>query len=279
MKRVTLLILIGLATNCIWGQEDVFPLNTDSLQRWEIKSTRVYDGTGLWGYINGGADIYIEYGFDRVYVQEVLIDDHMLKIDAFDMTDGVAAFGIFSVNRFRCTLNDSLPFFHCISPYQILAVLDDHYLIISDQESTPAALQCGIRLLKEISCMIQPEPFRVPEPFSIKDAQDQLKCIRGKLGLMDGFPSLSDLLESYENFTLYALIVQGEQPEQVLAQIEFTDGENQADLLNRLTEFQDNNPELVVYKKATGSESILFMIGNQKEMKSLCPYRDLFSDK
>lgn len=279
VKRVVLLMLIELAAVDAWGQGDVFPLSTDTIRGWEVAGTRMYDGNGLWGYINGGADIYLEYGFERVYVQEVLHNDHLLKIDAFDMTDSVAAFGIFSVSRFRCLLNDSLPMHHCISPYQILSVLGDHFLIISDQEGTDAATQCGITLLTEISENMQPASFLAPEPFSVNNAEGQLKCIRGKLGLMNGFPSLSDLLESYENYTLYALPVAGDQPDQVLAKIEFADRENQADLIHKLAELQDNAPEKVVYIKATGPEGILFLIVNKEEMTSTCPYRKLFSDQ
>lgn len=279
MKRVALLIFVGWATSWVSGQDDVFPLSTDTIRGWEVISTQMYDGSGLWGYIDGGADIYMEYGFKRVYVQEVLLNDHLLKIDAFDMTDGVAAFGIFSVSRYRCSLNDSLPVYHCISPYQILAVLGDHYLIISDQEGTLAATQCAITFLLEISDKMQPASIPLPEPFSGKDAEDQLKCIRGELGLMNGFPLLSDLLESYENYSLYALPVANSQMNQVLARIEFKDKKNQADLINKLTEFQDKAPEKVVYKKTTGPESILFLIGNKEEMSSLCPYRELFPDQ
>jgi hypothetical protein len=279
MKCFVLLIFVGWTTSWVSGQEGVFPLRTDPIRGWEVISTRIFDGSGLWGYIDGGADIYIEYGFERVYVQEVMFRDHLLKIEAFCMTDPVAAFGIFSVNRFRCTLNDSLPVYHCISPYQILAVLGGYYLILSDQEGNPAATQCGIRLLKGLSEKIQPESFRLPEPFSTEDAQGRLKCIRGKLGLMNELPSLSDLLESVENFTLYALPLEGERPDQVLALIEFAERSGQADFLDRLTTFQANHPELVVFKKTVGSNSVLFMTANQKEVNSLYPYRELFTDK
>lgn len=279
MRRISLLVLIGLAATGLWGQEDLFPISTDPVRGLEVISTRVYERSGLWGYIDGGADIYMEYGFERVYVQEVMFRDHLLKIEAYCMTDPVAAFGIFSVNRFRCGLNDSLQVFHCISPYQILAVVGDHYLIISDQEGTPAATQCGIEWLKELSDEIRSDAFFLPEPFTLKDAQGQLRCIRGKLGLMNGFPSLSDLFESYENFTLYALPVEGERSMPVLARIEFSDSTDQADFLHKLDEYQDNNPELAVYKKAIGAGSVLFMTGDQKEMSSLHPYLELFSDK
>ncbi len=279
VKCVVLSMFIGLAVMYARGQDDVFPLKTDPVNGWEVISTRTYDGSGLWGYIDGGADLYLEYGFDRVYLQELMVNEHRFKIETFCMSDRLAAFGIFSVNRFRCLFNDTLTMFHCISTYQILAALDRYYLIISDQEGTPIATQIGISMLKVISGMIPNEAFQVPEPFTGQDAKDQLKYMRGKLGLMNGFPSLSDLLDTYEDFTLFAMSIEGKQKKHVLARIGFADMENQADFINRLTVLSDNDPEMIVYKKIAGPNDIVFMIGNRKEMRSMRTYRSYFRGK
>jgi len=38
-------------------------VNASDLQEKISIGNRVYEGSSLWGYINGGADVYLEYGF------------------------------------------------------------------------------------------------------------------------------------------------------------------------------------------------------------------------
>jgi hypothetical protein len=65
----------------------------------QITSTEQYDHNSLWGYIDGGADLYLEYGFNKVTAQEVLIDSFHFKVDIYEMNSPEAAFGIFSVSH------------------------------------------------------------------------------------------------------------------------------------------------------------------------------------
>ncbi|MDD5696149.1 MAG: hypothetical protein PHD61_12700, partial [Bacteroidales bacterium] len=56
------------------GQGSIFPWDDNEDLGREVLNTSIFEGSGLWGYIDGGADIYMEYGFDRVYVQDILLE-------------------------------------------------------------------------------------------------------------------------------------------------------------------------------------------------------------
>jgi hypothetical protein len=57
----------------------------------------VYKGEDLFTYIDGGADIYNEYGFRRVIVQDYeSASKKSLTLEVFEMADAAAAFGIFT---------------------------------------------------------------------------------------------------------------------------------------------------------------------------------------
>lgn len=57
----------------------------------------VYRGEDLFTYIDGGADVYNEYGFRQVVVQDYEDSaQRTLTLEVFEMTDAAAAFGIFT---------------------------------------------------------------------------------------------------------------------------------------------------------------------------------------
>ncbi len=58
---------------------------------------RAYRGEGLYEYINGGAEIYHEYGFRQVVVQDFKREDgRSISVEIFEMEDSSSAYGIFT---------------------------------------------------------------------------------------------------------------------------------------------------------------------------------------
>jgi len=56
-----------------------------------------YDGPDLYELINGGAEVYHEYGFRSVLSQEYGDGDgHYVSLELYEMTDATAAWGIYS---------------------------------------------------------------------------------------------------------------------------------------------------------------------------------------
>ncbi|HSA95187.1 MAG TPA: DUF6599 family protein [Acidobacteriota bacterium] len=59
-----------------------------------------FEGGDLYTYIDGGADIYEEYGFTRVIVQDYKSDkDRSVSLEIFEMASPAAAFGMFTFKR------------------------------------------------------------------------------------------------------------------------------------------------------------------------------------
>jgi len=53
----------------------------------------------LFEYINGGAEIYFEYGFHQAVTQEYVRDDNSITVEIYEMNYSDAAFGIYSTQR------------------------------------------------------------------------------------------------------------------------------------------------------------------------------------
>lgn len=66
---------------------------------WESESDpRVFEGEDLFVYINGGAEIYYEYGFRKVTIQEYRGDcGRAITLEIYEMADDRSAFGIYSM--------------------------------------------------------------------------------------------------------------------------------------------------------------------------------------
>ncbi len=105
MKRIwqTGIVLITFGfLNGLSAQDDLEKLlpGEDIKGNWKMEdSVKVYSDEDLYTYIDGGADIYLEYGFDRVlscrYVNPTA---NRLHIEIYKMKDPDAAYGIFSLN-------------------------------------------------------------------------------------------------------------------------------------------------------------------------------------
>lgn len=67
---------------------------------WEREGESMsFRGEGLFDHIDGGADIYFEYGFVTVVTQVYKKEDEAVSVEIYGMEDPAAAFGIYSYNR------------------------------------------------------------------------------------------------------------------------------------------------------------------------------------
>jgi hypothetical protein len=60
---------------------------------------KTYEHSQLWEYINGGADVYLDYGFQRVITEELVNGKLTIVVDIYDMKTGEGAFGIYARER------------------------------------------------------------------------------------------------------------------------------------------------------------------------------------
>lgn len=55
----------------------------------------VFEGAGLYGHIDGGAEVFLELGFERLYVQRYLRGKGELSVEIYRMRDPAAALGVY----------------------------------------------------------------------------------------------------------------------------------------------------------------------------------------
>ncbi len=227
MKKYLFFVIVWIVWNPAIAQESKSDgVTASDLQEKISIDNRVYKGSSLWGYINGGADVYLEYGFIKVLVQDINKDEENYKIDIYFMEDSAAAFGIFSVSRFFCENDNPLCRHYCITPYHIQMAYGNKYISIINEKGNKESIQFSKKLAEILIDKYNTGNYFLPPLFNhdeLKKHQNRVKLIKGPLGLQNGFPEWSDKLENIEKKRLWIMPVKTEEGYLNLALVEFPD--------------------------------------------------------
>jgi hypothetical protein len=181
-------------------------LTNDQLPGLKIEKESLYDGTSLYGYIDGGSTLYFEYGFDRLVVQEVAFQNEKFTVEYYRMKSCKGAFGIYSINTFQCQTADQQGMTDCENQYQFQLFAGHHYISVVNTTGTPNAQSASILLARKLKELLPAgEGLTLPEQFvtSTNQLTGKLKFIQGELGLQNGLPDWSSYFEGLKNFNLW----------------------------------------------------------------------------
>ena len=212
LKRTVIIFFMACITVAAEAQASLSSLVLAELPGIEITKTRTFTAESLYGYMNGGAELYLEYGFDTLVVTEVVSGGKDIKIEFYSMSDAEAAFGIFSVSRFRCNGGPKLTDHQCRSAYQLQFCKGRYYVSIINDTGTDAeqktANEMAAHMIRNIS---DPsfDPGRFFEGGLDVETMKSAVLIRGPLGIYNGIPVLIDALGDVTGYS--ALIIKKDQ--------------------------------------------------------------------
>jgi hypothetical protein len=216
LKRLFLLInllslIVAGAFNQVCAQ---FPGITDTdIPDTEYNGTRTFSDESLYGYIDGGAELYLEYGFDTLIVTDFTFENHDIKAEVYRMTDPAAAFGIFSVSRFKCSPGKDLTEYFCRSAYQLQFCKGNFYVSIINSNATEAEQNISETIAALLIDRIKGVSFDPSLFFPDGIDRELMKSsvlVRGRLGIFNGASDISESLEETTGYT--ALILPGPDP-------------------------------------------------------------------
>ena len=95
-----------------------------------------YDASHLQDYLDGGADIYLEYGFRALGVQFYMNKDRRIQAEIFRMKSPGAALGAFSYRR-HSPADTSLHVPNALSKYGILFQKGTYFGAITNMDGSP----------------------------------------------------------------------------------------------------------------------------------------------
>lgn len=176
----------------------------------EVRS-RTFTESSLYGYINGGAELYLEYGFDTLVVTELVCEGRDIKVEIYRMKDPEAAFGIFSVSRFRCNGGPGLTEHICRSAYQLQFCKGPFYVSIINDTGTKEDQETADAIASGILDHITEASFNPALFFTESIDNETMRgavLVRGPLGLYNGIPELSETFGQTTGYS--ALMIQSE---------------------------------------------------------------------
>lgn len=99
---------------------------------------KVFTSADLYGYINGGAEAFLEIGFDQLTVQKYRDGANEITIDLYRMSDPTAAHGIYIARCGKETPDPSVKARHTASRHQILLQRNRYYVQINNSAGAAA---------------------------------------------------------------------------------------------------------------------------------------------
>ncbi len=145
-----------------------------------------FRGEGLFDHIDGGADIYFEYGFVTVVTQEYKKEDEAVSIEIYCMDDPAAAFGIYSYNRHPTLSPVEVGSDGAIHPYGLFFWQDRYYVDIRQLGAATISSEEFVALAKAVEKKIG---TKVDAPGIMKLLPEEnmvprsMVFARGKLGI------------------------------------------------------------------------------------------------
>ncbi|MCE1197621.1 MAG: hypothetical protein LWW85_01525 [Marinilabiliales bacterium] len=172
----------------------------------KIVQEAAYDGSSLYGYIDGGSTLYFEYGFEHLTVQEVILGAEKFTIEYWRMKSCREAFGIYSISAFACKQCDQEGMTNCENPYQSQLMVGHCYVSVVNTTGTATAQAAAAQLIRKLKeTLPQEEGLKLPE--GIRPSKDKLttvvKFIQGEVGLQNGLPDWSGCFEGITGFSIW----------------------------------------------------------------------------
>jgi len=266
-KNTFLLICLFFSFLSIIGQENnnIPELTEADLKGWEIIRNETFNGNSLWGYMNGGADIYLEYGFKGLRVQEFKIDNQIIKAEIYLMNDQESAFGIYSIKTFNCLFNDTLLCPDCLNNYQYQAIKDSIYISITNENGSAKASAICLEIGNKILGKVKTSEFHLPAFHNCNKNDLNLnncKLIKGQLGLQNGISKWIELFEDFEDYKIYYFRYKDQDCNISFAEISFQKKNNRDRFLLINFNIKNIGNETVLIKNPTKKFGVLKINSN-----------------
>ncbi|MBZ5639826.1 MAG: hypothetical protein LAO51_13855 [Acidobacteriia bacterium] len=101
------------------------------------EAPKVFAGAELYGHIDGGAEIFLELGFDALTLARFRRGDAEIVLEIYRMDDPVAAWGIYLAKCGKETPDPGFSERHTFGRYQLAFVKGRYYVLVNNDAGTP----------------------------------------------------------------------------------------------------------------------------------------------
>jgi hypothetical protein len=151
----------------------------------ELDSAHVFVGEDLFTLIDGGADMYFEYGFQQVVTAEYQNkEEQSIKVEIYEMKDASAAYGIYSLNIGNQGKIIQIGNEGILKEYYLM-FWKDRFLVFLSTDDTKGETMTGIVSIATIIDRNLGTPGEKPALLNKLPKENLARCrfVRGLLGL------------------------------------------------------------------------------------------------
>lgn len=180
----TILTLV-LLINVLYCRSITLPEN-NFIQGWYKSEYQLtFYKNDLYGYIDGGAELFLEFGFDSLLVQDYSNGKADLSLEVYCMENPEAALGIYLTKCGQETPNDVIQARNSTNKYQSLVVKNNFYIQLNNFKGNAIAERAIPEMLNKVLRKIPDSgPIKLlsilPEENKISNSE---KIIRGPYAL------------------------------------------------------------------------------------------------
>lgn len=178
--------LLFVAGTALAGDDGPLLPPSGFLGAWNVEGRpRLFPGSELYGHIDGGAEIFFEFGFEEATVQRYRSPAGEVVVECYTMSDPLAALGIYLGKCGAETPDAGLAERHTAGRFQLMFVRDRYFVIVDNPAGTPTLAPVLVEFARFIASRLP-----ASRPVTVFDAlpiQGQLEAsrrlIRGPVAL------------------------------------------------------------------------------------------------
>jgi hypothetical protein len=256
------------------------------LQAWKRSGkVRVFTSSDLYGYIDGGAEIFLEFGFEQLTVQPYTSDFRLpaskeqaeFKVEIYRMKDPIAATGVYFMNCGRETPDASFSERHTLNDFQLLFNRGRYYVIVNNLDGVQSLKAAMLEFGRFIAAHLPAQqPVRADEilPRAGLD-KSSIRLIRGPYALQAIYIlGEGDILQlnrqitavsgNYEEPAGKSTLVVVQYPDESGARRAFQHVQRNLDTYLRI---QDQSERQLVFKDSSGQYGLVLLNGRRLSVR------------
>lgn len=127
--------------------------------RWEKQGEpKRFTSAELYGYINGGAEVFLELGFERLIVQPYIAAAGEIIVEVYRMSDAPAALGVYLLHAGREVRVPELDVRHTANLYQIQFVKGKTYVKLNNPSGSSEAGSALPEVARSVAELLPDDP-------------------------------------------------------------------------------------------------------------------------
>jgi hypothetical protein len=148
------------------------------------EAARVFNKADLYGYIDGGAELFLEFGFDQLALQKYKNGAGEVAVEIYRMSDPMASSGIYLMKCGKEVRDPSFKERHTLNRHQLMFVRNRFYVTINNLSGAdgmgPALLKFGAAVAAALPVDRPPSDFGLPADGRLAGT---LRYLRGPFSL------------------------------------------------------------------------------------------------